>query len=41
MIKYLLFLVFAIIVVYSWFCCGSDHEENVDEDYPDGRLTYP
>lgn len=35
------FLVAAILIVWSWSTCGSDHEENVDPDHPDGRLTYP
>ena len=29
------------VIVYSWACCGSDHEENASPEHPDGRLTYP
>ena len=29
-----------IIIIYSWLCCGSDHEEGRDTEHPDGKLTY-
>ena len=36
-----IFGVVALMCIYSWFCCGSDHEENVSLEHPDGQLTYP
>jgi len=37
----LIYGVVGIIVIWSWVCCGSDHEENMAPKHPDGRLTYP
>lgn len=36
-----IFLIVAVIIIWSWFTCGSDHEENVNAEHPDGQLTYP
>ena len=35
------FALAAVLIIWSWSCGGSDHEENVDPEHPDGRLTYP
>lgn len=34
-------VIVAVLVIYSWWCGGSNHEENVDTNHPDGKLTYP
>jgi len=34
-------LIGTAVIVYSSYCCGSDHEEGCDIEHPDGRMTYP
>jgi len=39
-VTWLSLLLTGIMIVYSWLCCGSDHEEDRDTEHPDGKLTY-